>query len=640
MIKVGTKEELLAATELSPTWGEYMGASVREGFEHTSTDMLLTEQRVRKAENKAYGDQSPSYQSEIMADSFGGVAPRQGGTSPAFIAKEDWNEKHEYFRKGIEWREGMTPERAQVYAEDYDKREWRRELLARGGEKYGFLAGTVPGFFASMLGNLPDPVNLIPFGSGLRMKTATAAASRATGRAAVMAGVKAGAVEGFVSNLAVDLLVLPSLKSRGDDITFADYALDGVFGAALGGLLGGFGGFFRGYNVMLSDSEASIPTPFDSSPDRFLADMAERQKGGKMDSSPSAQNDFDDFSPTDIARQNMHGEPRQALLNAFELAVDDVANGRPVDVSPVLRESAALGKAWDIVRKEIDARTPAGEPGEILVLLEPEGLDPMGVQRGPMAEVNGKMRASGRAAEHQTGSRAGYGLTKVQIDHPDVTRADVMSIPFIMREYAAILPEGMHSGRTWIVEREDGRQLVIGETVTDDGGMLATVHLAEPEKERPLSQRKGPENSLEGSASQQFAAVLTDTGGGFRTGRARSPQGEVRIVRDGEEVKPLVPDFSTERPEVFTPAPPSNEVRSVYDELGADPKTGRTIEELQASEQAERGAGDPESFPYCFKKYFYVIIIRYMRVKFWGKYSGLYLEIVLISVFLLFLCLS
>jgi hypothetical protein len=181
-----TPDEAAKANDLSISWGEYMGASVREGFEHTTTDMLLTEQRVRSAEDKAYGDQSPSYQSEIMADSFGGVLPREaGGKTPEFITREDWNDKHEYFRKGIEWREGMTPERAQVYAQDFDKREWRRELLARGGEKYGFLAGTLPGFFAGMLGNLPDPVNLIPFGGG------ALAASRATGRAAVMAGVKA-----------------------------------------------------------------------------------------------------------------------------------------------------------------------------------------------------------------------------------------------------------------------------------------------------------------------------------------------------------------------------------------------------------------------------------------------------------------
>jgi hypothetical protein len=268
------------------------------------------------------------------------------------------------------------------------------------------------------------------------------------------------------------------------DIDFADFALDMAFGAALGGLLGGGGGYFGGRAAMREETRlaelevqrrANLP-PFDAVPDSFLAAT---EKQIHIPALPDFDVVPDDFlSPNEYARRNIHGEDRQTLLNAFEASISDVVDGRAVGVGQVFHESAALGRAWDSVRAEIDAHSPAGEPGEVLVLLEPLGQGSMGVQRGPMAEVDGKIRATGRAVERQTGSRAGYGITKVQIDHPDVTRADIMSISRVMREYEPDLSHG--AGRTWVVERNDGRQLVIGETNTKDGGMLATAHLVDP----------------------------------------------------------------------------------------------------------------------------------------------------------------
>ncbi|MDR3358217.1 MAG: hypothetical protein LBN96_05100 [Desulfovibrio sp.] len=176
---------------------------------------------------------------------------RQTGP-PAVIAKEDWNEKHRLFRKGVEWREGMTEERARIYAEDFDRREWRKELMARGGKQFGFLGGTLPGFFAGMLGSLPDPVNLIPFGGALFRGGSIAASA---GR---------GAFEGAFGNVVVDALVAADLKSRGEELTFADYALDAVFGAALGGAFGAAGGWLgkrAADKKIVADPPASAERP-------------------------------------------------------------------------------------------------------------------------------------------------------------------------------------------------------------------------------------------------------------------------------------------------------------------------------------------------------------------------------------------
>jgi hypothetical protein len=225
-------EEAAKFHDPSVGWGAFMGANVAEAFSRTDTDAVLTEGRVLSAESDAYGNQAPGYR-ERLEEGESGFDDffRRTGNEPVFIAEEDWNEKHRLFRKGVEWREGMTEERARIYAEDFDEREWRKELMERGNKRFGFPGGTLPGFFAGMLGGLPDPVNLIPFGGGLvRGKSVAASAAR-------------GAVEGAFGNVVVDALVAADLKSRGEELTFADYALDAVFGAALGGAFGGLGGW-------------------------------------------------------------------------------------------------------------------------------------------------------------------------------------------------------------------------------------------------------------------------------------------------------------------------------------------------------------------------------------------------------------
>jgi hypothetical protein len=195
-----------------------------------------------------------------------------------------------------------------------------------------------------------------------------------------------------------------------------------------------------------------------------------------------------------------------------------------------------------------------------------------------------------------TGSRAGFGITKIQIKHPDVTRADVMSIPRIMREYEPVVADRAdHSGRTWIVKRDDGKSLVVGEAKTPDGGMLATAYLADS-TERPLFSRRGKRpsgKSPDGSTPQRFSAVPADTGGGVLSPPSRSRQDEIIIVREGEDVNRIMattkaarahPDFRTEAPDDTPPFNPKS--------YGDSPSGGMSPEEAGVAEMAAQGLLD------------------------------------------------
>jgi hypothetical protein len=93
----------------------------------------------------------------------------------------------------------------------------------------------------------------------------------------------------------------------------------------------------------------------------------------------------------------------------------------------------------------------------------------------------------------------------------------------------------------------------------------------------------------------------------YRDGKLRSRQkSKVQIVlfdddwrrknaTSADSVSPRSPDFRVETPEEFTPAPPLSEnARSALEDMGADEKTGTTLEEIQAVEQAELGLAPAE----------------------------------------------
>ncbi len=331
-----------------PSYGEWLGAQAAEGFDHTTTGRYLEEKNIALEEMKA-GEYDPAYALQQDADALSPGALRQafalkGWTPPApahahAMKEADWKASP-WYRKEIPFRPDMTETRARIMAENFDRRRYRDLLLARGGEIYNGAGDMALGFGAALLGSLPDPITVLPVGGGM------AAASRAgtLGRA-LLTGAKTGAVEGAVSTALTDAIVLPDLASRGEDEGFADLALDTLAGGVLGSIFGASGGLLAraGEGPATQPGETFHPgeplRDFDSSPDNGFLETAGQGSVTHDDAAQAARAD------NDLLRQSWTAGDRRAVADAVALSMNDVADGRPADVSAVLRESRTLERA-------------------------------------------------------------------------------------------------------------------------------------------------------------------------------------------------------------------------------------------------------------------------------------------------------
>jgi len=207
-----------------------------------------------------------------------------------------------------------------------------------------------------------------------------------------------------VGNAVADAFVLPDLAARGEDVGFADLMLDTAFGALIGAGLGSAGGALAGY--VGARRLARL--------DELMRRMAERERrlterrALQAEEFGTLDNDFlsgfggpvnfdrlpDDFlmprnGDADVARAGLAGRDKRDAARAVEKALDDITAGRPVDVGPVLRESQALGRAYDTVRDN----PLGGPPDEVLAVLTPEDIERVLVHRGPAIEANGEVKS-------------------------------------------------------------------------------------------------------------------------------------------------------------------------------------------------------------------------------------------------------
>ncbi len=330
-----------------PSYGEWLGAQAAEGFDHTTTGRYLEEKGIALEEAKA-GDRDPSWSLRHDAEAMSPGALRQafalkGWTQPApdhahAMTETDWKASP-WYRKEISFRPDMTETRARIMAENFDRRRYREQILARGGEIYNGAGDMALGFGAALLGSLPDPINFLPLGGGM----AAARGAGTVGRA-LLTGAKTGAVEGVASTALVDALVLPDLASRGEDVGFTDLALDTLAGGVLGSVFGAAGGLLARRAALRAGTAdaasvrpaeatpAQEPTPFDVSPDGGL--MA---RAGTAGAARNADND--------LLRQGWTAGDRRAVADAVVLGMEALSDGRPADVSAVLRDSKTLERA-------------------------------------------------------------------------------------------------------------------------------------------------------------------------------------------------------------------------------------------------------------------------------------------------------
>ena len=229
--------DFLASGE--PTTAEYFKANIQDGFDNTTIGVALdyVKETISGApEERASESQAKENISAFYEKRKPNIVDESSPQLKNFTL-EDWK-KSEHFRDGVDFKDGWSEDRARYLAEGYDEKRERELTLSKGDTGYGRKG---LGFVGQMVGGLPDPINLIPFGG------ATSKGAR-VGEKIIRAGV-----EGAVGNLAVSAVTRPYWDKRGTDSDWTDYVNDIWIGGAMGGGFGALGHAFSKADVPLKD---------------------------------------------------------------------------------------------------------------------------------------------------------------------------------------------------------------------------------------------------------------------------------------------------------------------------------------------------------------------------------------------------
>lgn len=333
--------------ELSPEEGRYQAATMPTGFGEYLREKFwsgfdnsifgrLYEQYFSRPEG---GPIPPGVSPEIARDMMG-INP-----DARRMTEDEWRELG-LDRPGLEYSGGGTVEYETARTRAFDERRYRDSLIGR--YQGGALQYTA-GFGSAVLGGLLSPENYIPFvGEGAR-------AAMAARMGTIGGRVTAGVADAAIGTTLADVVVLPDLASRGEDVGAADFALDLALGAVTGGLFGAWGGV-RAYRA---ESRARAA---------MLADTARAVR--------------------------LDGVER--LADALEVAQRALADDEPVDVGPVaapadaaLRRRLKVGTAAPPDARGFDVR---GLPEREALPAEgpPAAADDLFVTRGNVRPTSGR----------------------------------------------------------------------------------------------------------------------------------------------------------------------------------------------------------------------------------------------------------
>lgn len=193
------------------SFGDFLGKSASHSFERDTTIGSFLEDRDIRKKEEAAGQIDKDWELQRAdSEAYSYLSTTGQLKSHKFAMAKDEYEKSEFYREGIEWREDMTPVRAQIYAEIYDRRRYEEQLLSQSSTG---IIRPIAGFGASMMAQLPDPINLIPVGG------------QATKGVGLGRRILRGVVEGGVSTAVADAVILPEAARRGEDISWHDLSL-------------------------------------------------------------------------------------------------------------------------------------------------------------------------------------------------------------------------------------------------------------------------------------------------------------------------------------------------------------------------------------------------------------------------------
>lgn len=250
--------------------------------------------------------------------------------------EEQWRNSAHY-RPGLKYQEGMTEEGAELLADRYDNRQMSEFMLERSGVSgwFGYITG-------SIMGAIPDPVNLLPFGFILKgrhmlklgklatkVRTATnRVVERGLGRMAM------GGFEGGMGALALQPLLSSERAMFQEKHDARSAALDVLVGVGAGVFFaGGMEGVRR-----LTRKEFSV-------------------RGEGDDLTVSARDGSESPIRSSIVRELTSEEQVQAARSA----VASVSEGKSPDVAQALPDRA---EASPTLTSRFSEDTPIQDPGD------------------------------------------------------------------------------------------------------------------------------------------------------------------------------------------------------------------------------------------------------------------------------------
>jgi hypothetical protein len=228
---------------------EYSAARLGQTFDEATTlgpvlnEMKVGWEALKEMSSKEHPSGYQSMEDRIHARRRGEDVEIQESSSLEVISQEEFNEKN-MGENGLGWYEGMTKVRANVEAETSKTMAIRKSVLERGSTP----AREVYGFGLDLIANMADPVNYIGVGPAMKIGTTIA-------RKALISGTIAAA-----ENLAVSAVTRPYWQERGIESTWQDYAMDGVVGFGMGGLIGGVAGKWQSMNARKEITQKSKET--------------------------------------------------------------------------------------------------------------------------------------------------------------------------------------------------------------------------------------------------------------------------------------------------------------------------------------------------------------------------------------------
>ena len=150
------------------------------------------------------------------------------------INENDWNENHSSFRPGISYQEDMTEGEALVYATQWDTKT-RLQNIRKNVDFWG-----LPNLTGTMLGALPDPVNLAGFGGFLGRMGTVAKVAEKLPAIKYTAPVLQGASDTALAESLFQFTRATYEHSKGNDLDqfsiFGEIALASAFGGVFGTL--------------------------------------------------------------------------------------------------------------------------------------------------------------------------------------------------------------------------------------------------------------------------------------------------------------------------------------------------------------------------------------------------------------------